>query len=82
MKTGQKEQVYQILIKIEDSIRQALMEKSRACMYLQQVIRTMDNACEDVSADMDRIREDRDELLRQVLEQPASKQNLLLRLRQ
>ncbi len=30
------------------------MEKSRACMYLQQVIRTMDNACEDVSADMDR----------------------------
>lgn len=69
MKTGQKEQVYQILIKIEDSIRQALMEKSRACMYLQQVIRTMDNACEDVSADMDRIREDRDELLRQVTDQ-------------
>lgn len=28
MKTGQKEQVYQILIKIEDSIRQALMEKA------------------------------------------------------
>ena len=69
MKTGQKEQVYQILIKIEDSIRQALMEKSRACMYLQQVIRTMDNACEDVSADMDRIREDRDELLRQITDQ-------------
>ena len=69
MKTGQKEQVYQILIKIENSIRQALMEKSRACMYLQQVIRTMDNACEDVSADMDRIREDRDELLRQITDQ-------------
>ena len=45
------------------------MEKSRACMYLQQVIRTMDNACEDVSADMDRIREDRDELLRQITDQ-------------
>ena len=69
MKTGQKELVYQTLIKIENSIRQALMEKSRACMYLQQVIRTMDNACEDVSADMDRIREDRDELLRQVTDQ-------------
>ena len=69
MKTGQKEQVDQILYDIETAIRQALMEKSRACMYLQQVIRTMDNACEDVSADMDRIREGRDELLRQVTDQ-------------
>ena len=65
----QEEQVDQILSDIETAIRQALMEKSRACMYLQQVIRTMDNACEDVSADMDRIREGRDELLRQVTDQ-------------
>ena len=71
MKTGQKEQVDQTLAMIEEAIRQALMEKSRACMYLQQVIRTMDNACEDVSADMDRIREDRDELLRQVTDQKS-----------
>ena len=71
MKTGQKEQVDQTLATIEEAIRQALMEKSRACMYLQQVIRTMDNACEDVSADMDRIREDRDELLRQVTDQKS-----------
>ena len=55
--------------RLKIAIRQALMEKSRACMYLQQVIRTMDNACEDVSADMDRIREDRDELLRQITDQ-------------
>ena len=71
MKTGQKEQVDQTLATIEEAIRQALMQKSRACMYLQQVIRTMDNACEDVSADMDRIREDRDELLRQVTDQKS-----------
>ncbi len=71
MKTGQKEQVDQTLATIEEAIRQALMEKSRACMYLQQVIRTMDNACEDMSADMDRIREDRDELLRQVTDQKS-----------
>ena len=71
MKTGQKEQVDQTLATIEEAIRQALMEKSRACMYLQQVIRTMDNACEDVSADMNRIREDRDELLRQVTDQKS-----------
>ena len=71
MKTGQKEQVDQTLATIEEAIRQALMEKSRACMYLQQVIRTMDNACDDVSSDMDRIREDRDELLRQVTDQKS-----------
>ncbi|MBU5480550.1 response regulator [Blautia sp. MSJ-19] len=71
MKTGQKAQVDQILATIEESIRHALMEKSRACMYLQQVIRTMDNACEDVSANMDEVREDRDELLRQVTEQKS-----------
>ena len=71
MKTGRKEEVDQILLDIENAIRQALMEKSRACMYLQQVIRTMDNACEDISADMDRIREDRDELLRQVTEKKS-----------
>ena len=39
MKTGQKEQVDQILYDIETAIRQALMEKSRACMYLQMCIR-------------------------------------------
>ena len=71
MKIGQKEAVYQILNRIEEAIRQALVVKSRACMYLQQVIRTMDTACEDVSADMNRIHEDRDELLRQVTDQKS-----------
>lgn len=69
MKTGQKDEIYRALSDIEDAIRHALMEKSRACMYLQQVIRTMDSACEDVSADMKRVREGRDELLREVTEQ-------------
>ena len=71
LKTGQEDLVFQTLVSIEDLIRNALMQKSRACMYLQQVIRTMDNACEDVSADMDRVREDRDELLRQVTDQKS-----------
>ena len=71
LKTGQKDQVDKILVTIEDSIRHALMEKSRACMYLQQVIRTMDSACEDVSADMNRIREGRDDLIREVTGQKS-----------
>ena len=69
LKTGQEDLVFQTLVSIEDLIRNALMQKSRACMYLQQVIRTMDNACEDVSADMDQIREGRDELIREITDQ-------------
>lgn len=69
LKTGQEDLVFQTLVSIEDLIRNALMQKSRACMYLQQVIRTMDNACEDVSADMEQIREDRDDLIREITDQ-------------
>lgn len=69
LKTGQEDLVFQTLVSIEDLIRNALMQKSRACMYLQQVIRTMDNACEDVSADMDQIREGRDDLIREITDQ-------------
>lgn len=70
IKTGQKTLVEKTLEDIEEAIRNALMIKSRACMYLQQVIRVMDSACEDVSADMCRIREGRDRLLRQITDQP------------
>ena len=69
LKTGQEDLVLQTLVSIEDLIRNALMQKSRACMYLQQVIRTMDNACEDVSADMNQIREGRDDLIREITDQ-------------
>ena len=40
-------------------------------MYLQQVIRTVDAACEDVSADMDKIKRGREELLRKVTHQKS-----------
>ena len=69
LKTGQEDLVFQTLVSIEDLIRNALMQKSRACMYLQQVIRTMDNACEDVSADMEQIRGGRDELICEITDQ-------------
>ena len=37
LKTGKKEQVESTFQEMRDSIRQALVEKSRACMYLQQM---------------------------------------------
>lgn len=66
VKYGEKEKTEETLLIIEDKIKQSLAEKSRACMYLQQVIRTVDSACEEVSADMDRIRAGREELLRRI----------------
>ena len=69
LKTGSKEDVKQALTETEEKIQQSLIEKSRACMYLQQIIRVVDNACEDVSANMEKIRSNREELLREITQQ-------------
>ena len=71
IKTGTKAEITKELDNIENKIRQSLADKSRACMYLQQVIRTVDAACEDVSADMDNIKKGREELLRKVTHQKS-----------
>ena len=71
IKTGTKAEIIKELDNIENKIRQSLADKSRACMYLQQVIRTVDAACEDVSADMDKIKKGREELLRKVTHQKS-----------
>lgn len=71
LKTGNGEIVEKMVREMKDSIRRGFVEKSRACMYLQQIVRTMDRVCEDVSADMACVREGRDELLRQITEQKS-----------
>ncbi len=71
LKTGKKEQVESTFQEMRDSIRQALVEKSRACMYLQQIVRTIDRVCEDVSVDMKRILSGRDELLHSITKQKS-----------
>lgn len=71
LKNGDQEGVRETFREMGAAIRGSLMEKSRACMYLQQIIRTMDRVCEDVSADMDGVLKGRDELLRQITEQKS-----------
>ena len=71
LKTGNGEIVEKMVREMKDSIRRGFVEKSRACMYLQQIVRTMDRVCEDVSADMACVQEGRDELLRQITEQKS-----------
>ena len=52
LKAGNRELVEKIFHEMQNSIKKGLVEKSRACMYLQQIVRTLDRVCEDVSADM------------------------------
>ena len=71
MKAGRDEETEAILKEMEDSIRNAFVDKSRACMYLQQIVRSVDQVCQDVSADMDRVLDGREELLRRITEQKS-----------
>ena len=68
---GKKENMDDSLNKMEEKIKGALVEKSRACMYLQQIVRTIDRVCEDVSVDMKRILSGRDELLHSITKQKS-----------
>lgn len=69
VKVGSREETEKVLDTIEDTVKGAVVEKSRACMYLQQVVRIMDRVCEDVSVDMENILSGRNELLYRVTEQ-------------
>lgn len=69
VRLGKKEDIDRVLDKIEEKIKGALVEKSRACIYLQQVIRAAGNVCESITSDTENIIRQREELLHKVAEQ-------------
>lgn len=71
LKSGKKEEMEAEFQSIEEQVKQSFAEKSRACMYLQQVIRVVDVAGEEVSSDISRIRDERKDLLCQVTAQKS-----------
>ena len=68
LKTGKKENAEHILEQISSEIKEARVDKSRACVYLQQIIRAADETCEDMVPD-NRLFSKREALLQQVTEQ-------------
>ena len=68
LKTGRKENADHILEKISSDIQAARVDKSRACVYLQQIIRAADETCEDMVPDS-KLFSKREALLQQVTEQ-------------
>ena len=74
LKSGKKDEMEAEFQSIEEQVKQSFAEKSRACMYLQQVIRVVDVAGEEVSSDISRIRDERKDLLCQVTAQKSFEQ--------
>ena len=68
IKTGKKEEMDRILDKIEVEIRGALVDKSYACVYLQQVIRVIGNSVQSMVSDGADIIMEREKLLKAVTE--------------
>lgn len=66
IKVGNRQKVTEILEQIEHEIKGALVEKSYACIYLQQVIRAIGNTCQSLSDDPEKIIAQREKLLKEV----------------
>lgn len=66
IKAGNRQRVQEILNQIEEEIKGALVEKSYACIYLQQVIRAIGNTCQSLSDDPQEIIIQREKLLKAV----------------
>ena len=66
IKAGNRQRVTEILNQIEEEIKGAMVEKSYACIYLQQVIRAIGNTCQSLSDDPEKIIAEREKLLKSV----------------
>ena len=68
VRKNQKREVERILKIIHDKIMESRVNKSRACLYMQQVIRTLSELVEKVHPDPRRIQEERNQLLGKISE--------------
>lgn len=69
LKEGNKENMSRALSVLEEKIRDSYAEKSRACVYLQQIIRAVDASCDNTVEDTRAVTRERDRLLRRVTEE-------------
>ena len=70
LKAGKRENVNDILEKLSSEIKKARVDKSRACVYLQQIVRAVDETCEDMVSDS-KLFSKRESLLQQITEQKS-----------
>lgn len=68
LRAGRQEDTDSILESIASGIKKARVDKSRVCVYLQQIIRAVDETCENMVPDS-KLLSEREALLGQVTEQ-------------
>ena len=68
LRAGKKENADSILSRIASDIKEARADKSRACVYLQQIVRSVDETCENMVPDS-KLLSRREALLQQVTKQ-------------
>lgn len=69
LKSGRKESMDLVFSRMEEEIKGAMVEKSRACLYLHQIIRSVRTVYEMVESDSEKIQRKQDDLLQKVAEQ-------------
>lgn len=69
LKTGNREGVDLAISRMEQDIKEAMVEKSQACVCLQRIVRAAGNCQDTVSQDEERDVAKREELIRQVTDQ-------------
>lgn len=74
LKTGKKESMELTMSKIEETIKGALVNKSRACVYLQQAVRAIGNAYESMTTDAQNVLEQRENLVHRLTDQKTFQQ--------
>lgn len=68
VRKNQRQELDRILIKIRNKIVESRVNKSRACLYMQQVVRTLSELVEKVHPDPRKIQEERNQLLGKISE--------------
>ena len=69
LKTGKKESMDFILSKLESEIKGAMVEKSRACLYMQQIVRSVRGVYEMLEGDYEKLLQKQDILLHSIAEE-------------
>lgn len=69
LKTGKKETMELVMARMEEEIRKALVDKGRACMYLQQIVRAVGTAYDSVTQNSRESMERREKVLQNIVDQ-------------
>lgn len=78
LKTGNREGMNLALARMEKDIKDAMVEKTQACVCLQQIVRAEESCRESISSENEERADKRDDLIRQITEQKVFQRAIAL----